>query len=404
MNDRRMGPRAILMSIGVSVALATRCATDAGIAATKPELTQRVVAARSGPEGRSVGIVLTGGGAFGAWEVGALQAFFDAWRERYGAEPPIRVIAGASTGALIAPFLVFGQAGVSEVTDWYTRVRQSDIVAPKLGAILPLPLFAATTSSVYGVGFTGDVATGSSRLWGKLATALIPKLERIGAAWSAVPPLRLAIAALDFKRGAPRVFTNSPSDLRQLPYGILASAMAPLALPPIPISEVDGAAFSKNPHLDGSIYAVAPIGELFDVAALPPQIGLTDLVIISAFPRFPGDDDKSVQPKPFPRNPSFTDVGDRMTVLLSEASASKEIALLRAALALRAGGTSPAAVAGITGLRIPSEPPALCVLAPEHRLGSHVLRFQPKEMTTMYELGLGEGRGQLAPAGRCALN
>ena len=56
----------------------------------------------------AIGIVFTGGGSFGAFEAGALQAFFDRWVMDHGVAPPVRVIAGTSTGALIGPFRRFG--------------------------------------------------------------------------------------------------------------------------------------------------------------------------------------------------------------------------------------------------------------------------------------------------------
>src|SRR5437867_4250814 len=57
----------------------------------------------------SIGIVLGGGGAFGAWQVGALQAFFDHWKKSRGSDPPVRVVVGTSTGALIAPMAFDGR-------------------------------------------------------------------------------------------------------------------------------------------------------------------------------------------------------------------------------------------------------------------------------------------------------
>lgn len=347
------------------------------------------------PSHATVGLVLTGGGAFGAWEVGALRAFFDYWSARFGEVPPICVAAGTSTGALIAPFALLAAGGdqnaLGEVTRWYTGVRQADITSPKAGALLPFPLFAITTSSVYGVGYTED-AEPHRRLYGRIESAFPDSsLALLSAAW---PIRRLAVATLDFSSGQPRIFTNSPSAVGLLRKGILASAMAPLAFPPIPI----GAAANdvrKTPHLDGGVFAVAPLRALFDLAGESSPIILTNVVVISAFPAFPSIDTDSVQKDTFPDNPKFHAVGDRLNVLLSEAAATNDISLARAALALRSAGVGVEAVAAMTGFKIPGIAPRLTVLAPRSRLGWQALRFDPSEMSEMYQRGYEEASRQL---------
>src|SRR5215471_5036366 len=77
----------------------------------------------------ALGLVLTGGGAFGAWEAGALETLFDYWKKKYGTEPPIRLVVGTSTGALIAPFAALGADAVKYVAGWYQKVTTSDIYA-----------------------------------------------------------------------------------------------------------------------------------------------------------------------------------------------------------------------------------------------------------------------------------
>ena len=80
----------------------------------------------------SIGVVLTGGGAFGAFEAGAMQGFFERWAADHcpsaspPCEPPIQVIAGTSAGALIGPFVALGPGGVKEVFDLYQQVDQGD--------------------------------------------------------------------------------------------------------------------------------------------------------------------------------------------------------------------------------------------------------------------------------------
>lgn len=353
----------------------------------------RAVRADAAPSHASIGLVLTGGGVFGAWEVGALQAFFDDWRARYGEEPPIRVVAGTSTGALIAPFAFVGRRpgedAIAELVRWYTSVGQGDIVAPKAGVLLPFPLFAITTPSVYGVGYSAGDAASARRLWARLLEAVPDRrIEAIAAEW---PRRRLGVATLDFSSGRPDVYTNQPDRIRCLRTGILASAMAPLALPPIPLGPAAcDAAARLSPHFDGGVYAVAPFEALFDLAALEPAIPLTHVVVISAFPFFPGDETDPVQTHVFPLEPKFRATGDRMNALLSESAATKEISLTRAALALRRAGTDAAAVARLTGLNVPYDAPELVELVPKHRLGWEAFDFRQDEMRRMHRRGYEE--------------
>ncbi len=342
----------------------------------------------------AIGLVLTGGGVFGAWEVGALQAFFDYWKARYGEEPPIRVVAGTSTGALIAPFAFVGRRpdadAIDELVHWYTSVKQSDILEPRVGALLPFPLFAITTSSVYGVGYSADDSAKATRLYGRLLEAVPDRrLEQIAAEW---PRRRMAATTLDFKTGRPDVYTNDPRRIQCLRKGILASAMAPLALPPIPLAsdECDATKGTLDAHLDGGIYAVAPFSALFDLAATEPAIRLTHIVVISAFPKFPGGETDPVQAHRFPDRPKFRAIGDRMNALLSESAATTEIELARAAIALRCMRVGAADVADLTGLTIPDAPRELIELAPKGRLGWEAFDFNRDDMRRMHRRGYEE--------------
>jgi len=364
-----------------------------------------------GPSGAAIGLVLTGGGAFGAWEVGALAALFDAWCETYGEDPPIRVVAGASTGALIAPYALLGRSYLPELEAWYTGVRQRDIAAPRLGALLPFPLFALTTSSVYRVVGRGGDGSSDGLLAGAIRRALPDaRLRLLGSAW---PDRRLAVTSLDFASGRPHAVTNAPADISSLRTGMLASAMAPLAFPPASLPAASGAAdpARRTPHLDGGVYAVAPIADLLELAARAPVVPLTHIVVISAFPEFPAAELDAVQEDVFPDDPSFMAIGDRMNALLSEAAVTKELDLLRAAAALCRAGLTADEIAATTRLALPcriapgdapstraaraGSPPALVVLAPAQRLGWRALRFAPAEMAEMVRRGRDEARAAL---------
>ena len=363
------------------------------------------------PSGASLGVVLTGGGAFGAWEVGALEALFEYWCETYGEDPPIRVVAGTSTGALIAPFALLGRSYLPELESWYTSVRQADIAAPRLGVVLPFPLFAITTSSVYSVGYTADDARPARLLYRRIEQALpAERLHRLGALW---PNERLVVTSLDFGSGRPRSVTNSTGDIDTLRAAMLASAVPPLAFPPVPLRPADAPPDSprRTPHFDGGVCAVAPFEALLETAAREPAIKLTHIVAISAFPEFPAAERDPVQVGEFPQSPAFKAIGDRMNVLLSEASATKEIGLVRAAIALRHAGVPSDEVKAATRIAFPCPqpdandpptwgdqhcpPPVLVVLAPDQRLGWRALSFDPDEMREMLDRGRVQARAKL---------
>ncbi|MEZ4253337.1 MAG: patatin-like phospholipase family protein [Polyangiales bacterium] len=66
-----------------------------------------------------VGIVLSGGGARGAYEVGALHYVFHDLVQKRGTAPKLSVIAGTSVGAVNATFLA------STAEDFPARARSS---------------------------------------------------------------------------------------------------------------------------------------------------------------------------------------------------------------------------------------------------------------------------------------
>lgn len=68
-------------------------------------------------------LVLSGGGAGGAFSVGALKA----WSDR-GARPVFDIVSGVSTGALIAPYAFLGSAYDDKLVDLYTSGVAENLV------------------------------------------------------------------------------------------------------------------------------------------------------------------------------------------------------------------------------------------------------------------------------------
>jgi predicted acylesterase/phospholipase RssA len=331
------------------------------------------------PPEPSIGIVLSGGGSFGAFEAGALQAFFERWaRDHNGAPPPVNVIAGASTGALIAPFAALGPDGVAQVAGIYQNVTQGDILRVKPSVLLPFFLFSSLSSSVFSAGPLG-----------KTLAKKLPNqsLDQIAQMW---PRKRLVVLATNFANGTPAPFTNNPVDMgpgfSRFRNGVLASTISPLATPPVYEKPLAGG--SGQPHLDGGIHAVTPFQALFELAARSPPIDLTQVVVFSAFPVFPGSDSGAAQKDPFPAQPKFGDIGSRMDALISESSVTKETSLAWAAIKLRTSGVSAEEVLKRTGLNIPHPPLELILIAPDTRLGWNNLKFDKTEMREMFRRGV----------------
>lgn len=68
-------------------------------------------------------LVLSGGGAGGAFSVGALKAWSD-----FGVRPQFDIVSGVSTGALIAPYAFLGSAYDDTLVDLYTSGVAKDLV------------------------------------------------------------------------------------------------------------------------------------------------------------------------------------------------------------------------------------------------------------------------------------
>ncbi|MGD1105051.1 MAG: patatin-like phospholipase family protein, partial [Terriglobia bacterium] len=82
----------------------------------------------------NIGLVLTGGGAKGAYQVGCLKAL------RHAGYTSFSAISGTSVGAMNAMLLAAGKLNVAE--DAWTNLRCRDIIGFKPSKLLLLPLWA----------------------------------------------------------------------------------------------------------------------------------------------------------------------------------------------------------------------------------------------------------------------
>ncbi|HEX7251317.1 MAG TPA: patatin-like phospholipase family protein [Thermoanaerobaculia bacterium] len=349
----------------------------------------------------SLGLVLTGGGAFGAWEAGALESLFDYWNQKYGTDPPIRLVVGTSTGALIAPFAALGRTAVHYVADWYHKVTTKDIYRLS-------PLHLLRFQSIYDWGFPDERCAPRSGLYRKYAEVLrglkLPggrdALEAVARAWASSTDRKIVAASLiDFSTGATDYVMNSPEDLPpvgpdELRYcsrfydGVFASAVPPLLGSPTPL--LNRAATFKTPHFDGGPYQEAPFDVFFEIQS-EQRVRLTHVILISSYPFFPGSDGKPAQATRFPADPNVLEIGGRFDSVLSEAAVTNLTRLACQTLGLQAKGHDPEHIRKHTGMRPPhcrdGEIPQLVTAFPHERMGFDPDRFNETEMGEMRRRG-----------------
>jgi NTE family protein len=189
-------------------------------------------------------LILSGGGAKGAYEAGAVAAFAEAGL-------PIRVVAGSSAGALSAAMIAAGRADRLEAT-WraITREKVYSLRAPTFFAGL-LPGWLTLRA------LSGSPSLLDSRPLRELITATV-EIERIRGS-----SIGLVVLATDLTRRTVRVFDN-----RSVTVDALVAAAAVPGL--FPAVDVDGALL-----VDGGLTGRAPVLEA--LAAAPVDRALVVL-------------------------------------------------------------------------------------------------------------------------------
>jgi NTE family protein len=180
-------------------------------------------------------LILTGGGAKGAYEAGAVAAFVEGGLA-------IRLVAGSSAGALSAAMIVAGRADRLEAI-WRSLTREQiySLRAPTFFAGL-LPGWLTLRA----LGNAGSLL--DSRPLRELITATV-ELERIRSS-----PIGLVVTATDLVRRESRVFDNQTVTVDAL----VAAAAVPGLFPAV---HVNGAVL-----VDGGLTGRAPVLEALDAA------------------------------------------------------------------------------------------------------------------------------------------
>ena len=194
-------------------------------------------------------LILTGGGAKGAYEAGAVAALVEA-------RLPIRLVAGSSAGALSAAMIVAGRADRLEAT-WrsITREQVYSVRVPTFFAgLLPgwLTLRALGSAS----------SLLDPRPLRELIAASV-ELERIRRS-----PIGLIVTTTDLARRESRVFDNQTVTVDAL----VAAAAVPGLFPAVAVDGallVDGGLTGRAPVLEA--LEAAPVGRALVVLSYAPE-------------------------------------------------------------------------------------------------------------------------------------
>jgi NTE family protein len=202
--------------------------------ATAPEALATCTPVSTGRDAPTT-LILSGGGAKGAYEAGAVAAFAEGGL-------PIRVVAGSSAGALSAAMIAAGRADRLEAT-WraITREKVYSLRAPTFFAGL-LPGWLTLRA------LSGSPSLLDSRPLRELITATV-EIERIRGS-----SIGLVVLATDLTRRTVRVFDN-----RSVTVDALVAAAAVPGL--FPAVDVDGALL-----VDGGLTGRAPVLEALEAA------------------------------------------------------------------------------------------------------------------------------------------
>lgn len=189
-------------------------------------------------------LVLSGGGAKGAFQAGAIKHLIGERREQYD------IISGTSVGALNGAFLAMfgaGEEGIAAdgLEDLWLKIDNSKIWKKWYGGLLGslpvlLPKWFGGKQSVY------STAPLRELLGRRLKPALIQKSGKL-----------LRVGAVNLNSGFRRVWTEQ--DAEQIQSAVLASSSFPIYFEPVLIG---GCAYT-----DAGVQEVSPVSDAIDAGA-----------------------------------------------------------------------------------------------------------------------------------------
>ena len=219
--------------------------------------------------GSKLGVVLSGGGSRGAYEVGVLTYAFGDIVKRVGHPPPVRVIAGTSVGAVNGAFLASAAddvaRGVAKLETLWSELQLADVITFGVRQAVALH----------------RVLLGGRRTTGIFDATPLVQLVGEGIDWRRLARnIRrghldaLSVSATKVATGQPTVFIDQRRDLplpapfspqvqirgqRIGPAHVLASAAIPLIFAPIPINQ--------HLHCDGGLRLNTPLAPAIHLGA-----------------------------------------------------------------------------------------------------------------------------------------
>ena len=210
----------------------------------------------------TAGLVLSGGGARGAYQAGALRALAERWNG-----PPFSVVTGSSIGAINGALVAEGL----ESGDLTAAVYQLDRAWRELGAILRLNgkgLVAAALRALCR-GFSPEALRAVRSLLDdtpvvRTLTRFIPARRRLGD----YRRVELVVTATDLNAGRTVTFDRTTPEVPVLD-AVLASAAYPLAFP--------SRHLRGHWHVDGGVFDNAPLAHAI-------RRGVDAVVVIATTP------------------------------------------------------------------------------------------------------------------------
>ena len=229
-----------------------------------------------------IGLVLTGGGARSAYQVGALEALAEI-AAASGLDWPCRILCGTSAGAINVAFLAQRrdefQSAVAALGELWTQletrsVYRTDLLS--LGRSGARWLGERSLGGLFGSGSRGVALLDTSPLRTLLERNLDPAAIKRRLAQGGLQGV--AINALDYCCGENQTFVQSASEVpawtrnrrrgvaRELGVDeVMASAAIPILFPPV---KIDG-----HPHGDGAVRNYTPL-------SAPIKLGARKLLVI----------------------------------------------------------------------------------------------------------------------------
>jgi len=218
---------------------------------------------------RRVAMILSGGGARGAYEVGVLWYIFDDLTRILGAPPRIDILCGTSVGAINACYLAAHLAdpvlGLRRLVDLWSDVELTRVLGFGVRQVLTLPRVLLGGGEGYGL---FDVTPMAGLVQREISWRAVARCLRKGMLRA------LTVSCTEVSTGRTAVFMQTAPNLtiptavpprtifrpdRIGPHHALASAAIPLLFPPV---RIDG-----ELHLDGGLRQNTPIAPALRLGA-----------------------------------------------------------------------------------------------------------------------------------------